>query len=218
MGILAPSILAADLTNLSQQIRLVELGGADWIHCDIMDGHFVPNITFGPIIVEAARRSTKLPLDVHLMIERPEKYIDQFAKAGASSITVHQEAVIHLNRVIEHLKKLKVKAGVSLNPSTPINFLRDVAEYIDMVLIMSVNPGFGGQKFISNSLRRVKELVKLRDEMNANFLIEIDGGIDKHTIKSAQDAGCDVFVSGSAIFKSENITAAALELKNLIGK
>jgi ribulose-phosphate 3-epimerase len=216
MGILAPSILAADLSNLSQQIRLAELGGADWIHCDIMDGHFVPNITFGPIIVKAAHRCTKLPLDVHLMIEHPEKYIEQFAEAGASSITVHQEAVIHLNRTVQHLKELKVKAGVSINPSTPISSLRDIAEYADMVLIMSVNPGFGGQTFISNSLRRVKELVKLRSEMKANFLIEIDGGIDKRTVKSAQYAGCDVFVAGSAIFKSDNITASALELKNLI--
>ncbi len=216
MAILAPSILASDLSNLSQQIRLAELGGADWIHCDIMDGHFVPNITFGPIIVKAARRSTKLPLDVHLMIENPERYIEQFAEAGANSITVHQEAVIHLNRTVQHLKELKVKAGVSINPSTPVNVLRDIAEYIDMVLIMSVNPGFGGQTFISNSLRRVKELVKLRSEMKANFLIEIDGGIDKHTIKSAQDAGCEVFVAGSAIFKADNISAAALELKNII--
>ncbi len=216
MAILAPSILAADLSNLGQQIRLAELGGADWIHCDIMDGHFVPNISFGPIIVKAARRSTKLPLDVHLMIEHPEKYIEQFAEAGANSITVHQEAVIHLNRTVQHLKELNVKAGVSINPSTPVNTLRDIAEYIDMVLIMSVNPGFGGQTFIPNSLRRVKELVKLRDEMKANFLIEIDGGIDKHTIKSAQNAGCDVLVAGSAIFKADNITAAALELKNLI--
>ena len=216
MAILAPSILASDLSNLSQQIRLAELGGADWIHCDIMDGHFVPNITFGPIIVKAARRSTKLPLDVHLMIENPERYIEQFAEAGANSITVHQEAVIHLNRTVQHLKELKVKAGVSINPSTPVNVLRDIAEYIDMVLIMSVNPGFGGQTFISNSLRRVKELVKLRTEMKANFLIEIDGGIDKHTIKSAQDAGCEVFVAGSAIFKADNISAAALELKNII--
>ncbi len=140
MGILAASILASDLSNLSQQIRLAELGGADWIHCDIMDGHFVPNVTFGPVIVKAARRSTKLPLDVHLMIEHPERYIEQFAEAGANSITVHQEAVIHLNRTVQHLKELNVKAGVSINPSTPINVLRDIVEYIDMVLIMSVNP------------------------------------------------------------------------------
>lgn len=216
MGILAPSILASDFSNLSQQIRLVELGGADWIHCDVMDGHFVPNITLGPIIIKAMRRSTKLPLDVHLMIENPGKYIKDFAEAGAGTITVHQEAVVHLNRIIQQLKELNVKAGVSINPSTPVNTLRDVAEYIDMILIMSVNPGFGGQSFISNSLRKIEEAVKLREEMNANFLIEIDGGIDKHTIKSAQNAGCDVFVSGSAIFKADNITAAALELKNLI--
>ena len=216
MAILAPSILAADLSNLSQQIRLVEIGGADWIHCDIMDGHFVPNLTFGPIVVKAARKATKLPLDVHLMIENPDNFLESFAGAGANSITVHQEEVIHLNRTIVKIKELGMKAGVAINPSTPVEFLKDIAEYIDLLLIMSVNPGFGGQKFIPNSIKKVEEAIDLRRKLNANFLVEIDGGIDNKTIKPALDAGCDVFVVGSSIFKSDNVSAAATELKNII--
>ena len=216
-SILAPSILAADLSNLAQQIRMVELSGANWIHCDIMDGHFVPNITFGPIIVKAARSVTKLPLDVHLMIENPDDYLDDFIKAGANSVTVHEEAVIHLNRTISEIKNLGAKAGVAINPSTPVSALGDIAEYVDLVLIMSVNPGFGGQSFISNSLRKVREVAELRKRRNANFLIEIDGGIDTITAKPAIDAGCDVLVAGTSIFKSNNISAATIELINIIG-
>ena len=216
MALLAPSILAADLSNLSQQIRLVEIADVDWIHCDIMDGHFVPNLTFGPIVVRAARKATKLPLDVHLMIDNPDKYLEDFVKAGANSITIHQEAVIHLDRTINQIKELGVKAGVAINPSTPVELLKDVVENLDLVLIMSVNPGFGGQKFISNSINKVKETVELRKKLKSNFLIEIDGGIDNKTIKKALDAGCDVFVAGSSIFKSDNISAAAVELKNII--
>lgn len=216
-SILAPSILAADLSNLAQQIRMVELSGANWIHCDIMDGHFVPNITFGPIIVKAARSVTKLPLDVHLMIENPDDYLDDFIKAGANSVTVHEEAVIHLNRTISEIKNLGAKAGVAINPSTPVSALGDIAEYVDLVLIMSVNPGFGGQSFISNSLRKVREVAELRKTRNANFLIEIDGGIDTITAKPAIDAGCDVIVAGTSIFKSNNISAATIELINIIG-
>ncbi len=216
MALLAPSILSADLSNLTQQIRLVEIAGADWIHCDIMDGHFVPNLTFGPIIVGAARRVTKLPLDVHLMIENPDKYLEDFVKAGANYITVHQEAVIHLNRTVSRIKELGIKAGVAINPSTPVDTLKDIAEYLDLILIMSVNPGFGGQSFIKNSIRKVKEAVQLRKSFSANFLIEIDGGIDNKTIRPVLEAGCDVFVSGSSIFKSDNVSAAAMELKNLI--
>ncbi|HUV84213.1 MAG TPA: ribulose-phosphate 3-epimerase [Ignavibacteriaceae bacterium] len=216
-SILAPSILAADLSNLAQQIRMVELSGANWIHCDIMDGHFVPNITFGPIIVKAARSVTSLPLDVHLMIENPDVYLDDFIKAGATSVTVHEEAVIHLNRTISEIKNLGAKAGVAINPSTPVSALEDIAEYVDLVLIMSVNPGFGGQSFISNSLRKVREVAELRNRRNANFLIEIDGGIDTITAKPAIDAGCDVLVAGTSIFKSNNISAATIELINIIG-
>jgi len=216
MAIIAPSILSADFSNLSQQIRLTEMGGADWIHCDIMDGHFVPNITIGPIIVKAARKSTKLPVDVHLMIEKPDNYLEAFAEAGANYITVHVEEVVHLNRSINRIKELGCKAGVVINPATPVNSIIDVAEYIDILLIMTVNPGFGGQKFIPNSIRRIEEAVALRSKYKANYLIEIDGGVNNKTIVAAKKAGVDVFVAGSAIFDADNITAATAELKNLV--
>ncbi|MGA8265357.1 MAG: ribulose-phosphate 3-epimerase [Ignavibacteriaceae bacterium] len=216
MAQLAPSILAADFTNLSQQIRLAEMGGADRIHCDIMDGHFVPNITFGPIIVETARRSTKLPLDVHLMIENPDKYLEDFIKAGAGSITVHQEEVVHLDRTLNRIKELGAKAGVAINPSTPINTLTEIAEIADLVLVMSVNPGFGGQTFINNSLKKIQQAVALRKELSANYLIEVDGGITNKNIKTVLDAGCDVFIIGSSVFKEESVSAAATELANMI--
>jgi len=216
MKLLAPSILSADLSNLAQQIRLVEMSGADWIHCDIMDGHFVPNITFGPVLVEAARKCTKLPLDVHLMIENPDRYLEDFRKAGADIISVHFEEVVHLNRTINRIKELGAKAGVVINPATPVSCLKDVAEYIDLLLIMTVNPGFGGQSFISNSERRIREAVELRKSSNSNFLIEVDGGVNNKTISKILKAGCDVFVAGSSIFHSNNIPAATVELKNII--
>lgn len=216
MKFLAPSILSADLSNLAQQIRLVEMSGADWIHCDIMDGHFVPNITFGPVLVKAARKCTKLPLDVHLMIKNPDKYLEDFRNSGADIISVHFEEVIHLNRTINRIKELGAKAGVVINPSTPIASLKDIAEYIDLLLIMTVNPGFGGQSFISNSERRISEAVELRKSLKANFLIEVDGGINKENIQSVLKAECDVFVAGSSIFHSDNISASTTELKNLI--
>ncbi len=216
MALIAPSILSADLSQLAQQIRLVEMGGADWIHCDIMDGHFVPNITFGPVLVKAVRKVTKLPVDVHLMIENPDNYLEDFKKAGADHLLVHQEEVIHLNRTINKIKELGMKAGVVINPATPVSSLEDIAEYIDILLIMSVNPGFGGQSFIQNSFRKIREAVNLRKKYKANFKIEIDGGIDSDTILPVLKAGVDVFVSGSAIFKSDNITAATTQLKNLV--
>lgn len=216
MGILAPSLLSVDFRNLSQQIRLVEMGGADWIHCDIMDGHFVPNITFGPMVVEAIRKATKLPVDVHLMIENPAKYIKDFITAGADYVSVHVEEEIHLNRTVNQIKELDAKAGVVINPGTPVNSIIDVAEYIDLLLIMTVNPGFGGQKFIKNSIRRIREAVALREKYNAKFLIEIDGGVNTSTAKAAFDAGAEVFVAGSSIFKSDNISAATVELKKVI--
>jgi ribulose-phosphate 3-epimerase len=216
MKILAPSILSADLSNLAQQIRLVEMSGADWIHCDIMDGHFVPNITFGPFLVQAAKKCTKLPIDVHLMIKNPDKFLEDFRKAGADIISVHFEEVVHLNRTINRIKQLGAKAGVVINPATPVSSLKDIAEYIDLLLIMTVNPGFGGQSFISNSERRIAEAVELRKSLDANFLIEVDGGINSKTIKSVLKAGCDVFVAGSSIFHSDNISASTTELKNLI--
>ena len=216
MAIIAPSILSADFTNLSQQIRLTEMGGADWIHCDVMDGHFVPNITIGPIIIKAVKKITKLPIDVHLMIENPDKYLEAFANAGANYISVHAEEAVHLNRTINRIKELGCKAGVVVNPATPINSILDIAEYIDLLLIMTVNPGFGGQKFIPNSIKRIEEAVKLRDKLNANYLIEIDGGVNTETVIAAKKAGVDVFVAGSAIFDTDNITAATAELKNLV--
>ena len=216
MKLLAPSILSADLSNLAQQIRLVEMSGADWIHCDIMDGHFVPNITFGPVIVKAAKKCTKLPIDVHLMIKNPDNYLEDFRNSGADIISVHFEEAVHLNRTINRIKELGAKAGVVINPSTPVSSLKDIAEYIDLLLIMTVNPGFGGQSFISNSERRIAEAVDLRKSLNANFLIEVDGGINSKTIKSVLKAGCDVFVAGSSIFHTDNISAATAELKNLI--
>jgi len=216
MALIAPSILSADFSNLSQQIRLTEMGGADWIHCDVMDGHFVPNITIGPIIVNAARKVTKLPIDVHLMIENPDKFLEAFAEAGANFISVHVEEVVHLNRTINRIKELGCKAGVVVNPATPLNRIIDIAEYIDLLLIMTVNPGFGGQKFIPNSIRRIEEAVNLRTKLKANFLIEIDGGVNNKTIIAAKKAGVDVFIAGSAIFNADNITAATAELKNLV--
>lgn len=216
MKIIAPSILSADLANLSQQLRYVEIGGADWIHCDIMDGHFVPNLTFGPLVVKAVKRSTHLPLDVHLMIENADEYLEDYINAGASYLTVHQEAVVHLNRTVNRIKELGAKAGISINPSTPVDTLKDTAEFADLILIMSVNPGFGGQSFIANSLKKVRELVKLRNELKATFLIEIDGGMSKETIGEASKAGVDVFVAGSSIFNSDNISASTAELKFLI--
>lgn len=216
MKLLAPSILSADIANLSEQIKLVEKNGADWIHCDIMDGHFVPNITFGPVLVEAAKRSTDLPLDVHLMIKNPDNFLEDFKNAGADIISVHYEEVVHLNRTISKIKELGAKAGVVINPSTPVSMVKDVAEYIDLLLIMTVNPGFGGQSFISNSERRISEAVKLRAELKADFLIEADGGVNKNTITKIKNAGCDVFVAGSSIFKAKDVSIAAAELKKLI--
>jgi len=216
LALLAPSILSSDFSNLAQQIRLVEMSGADWLHCDVMDGHFVPNLTFGPIIIKAAKKSTKLPLDVHLMIENPDKYLDAFYEAGSDIITVHQETCTHLHRTISKIKELGAKAGVSLNPSTPLSTIEDIVDEIDLLLIMSVNPGFGGQSFIKNSLNKIETAAKLRTKNNANYLIEVDGGISKQTAKDVLNAGCDVFVAGSSIFKSDNIAASVVELKKII--
>lgn len=216
MKLISPSILNADFSKLAEEIALAEKGGADWVHCDIMDGHFVPNISFGPFIVKTAKRITRLPLDVHLMIENPDLYIEEFVKSGADIVTVHQEAVIHLNRTVQHIKSLGAKAGVSINPSTPVSVLKEIAEFADMVLIMTVNPGFGGQSFIESSLRKIREAVRLREEMNADFLIEVDGGISSENIKKISDAGADVFVVGSAIFKSGDIPGTIAGLKDIV--
>ena len=213
MKIIAPSILAADFKNLEQQIRYAEMGGAGIIHCDVMDGHFVPNLTIGPFIVEAANRSTELPLDVHLMVENPDDLLEAFVKSGADYLTVHQEAVIHLHRTVERIKELGVKAGVSIHPSTPVETLSEILEFVDMVLIMSVNPGFVVQKFILSSLKKIAKLKKLREEMSLNFSIEIDCGVDIGNIQTIAEAGCDIFVDGSSVFMSENISAVVMDLK-----
>ena len=204
MKYIAPSILSADFAKLGDEIKAVEAAGADWIHADVMDGHFVPNITFGPLIVEAVKRMTEIPIDVHLMIENPDNFIADFARAGASYISVHIETCVHLNRSLQLIRECGVKPGVVLNPSTPLQSLDCVLEDVDYVLIMSVNPGFGGQKFIPGSLGKVRELRRTIQSRNLNTLIEIDGGVNEETIADIADAGVDIFVAGSAIFGSRD--------------
>lgn len=204
MSIIAPSILSADFSKLGDEIKAVEAAGADWIHIDVMDGHFVPNLTYGPIIVETCKRVTDLPLDVHLMIEKPDQLIPEFVKAGADWISVHAEACPHLNRSIQLIKSLGTKAGVALNPATPLSAIEWVIEELDFVLVMSVNPGFGGQSFIENSLDKVRETKRMITEKGLDILIQIDGGVNKKTIRTIAEAGVDSFVAGSAIFGSES--------------
>lgn len=210
---IAPSILSADFANLANEIRDVEKGGADYIHVDVMDGHFVPNITIGPLIVEAIRPVTKLPLDVHLMIENPDRYIGEFVKAGADIITVHQEACIHLHRTIMMIKEQGVRAGVVLNPSTPVSLIEEMLPELDMVLLMTVNPGFGGQRFIPSVLKKVEELSKLREALELDFEIEIDGGVNIETAGLCTDAGADVLVAGSAVYNQEDRAAAIAAIR-----
>ena len=198
--LISPSILSADFSKLGEEVLAVEKAGADWIHVDVMDGHFVPNITIGVPVVHSLSKVTKLPLDVHLMIENADRYLEDFISAGAKILTVHQEACPHLHRTITRIKELGIKAGVSINPATPVDHLREILPFVDVVLVMSVNPGFGGQKFISKCLQKIKKLDEIREKKKLNFLIEVDGGINSETIQSVSRAGCDVFVAGSAIF------------------
>ena len=216
MKIIAPSILSADFSKLGDEIRAVEKAGADWIHVDVMDGHFVPNITMGPIIVDAVKKVTSLPIDVHLMIDNPDAYIPDFAKAGADYISVHAEAGAHLNRTIQLIKECGAKAGVALNPSTSLDTLEWVLEYLDFVLIMSVNPGFGGQAFIPNTLDKIRTLRKIIDDNGYSTIIQIDGGVNKNTIKEISDAGTDSFVAGSAIYGSSDYEETITAFKTLI--
>ncbi|MBT8351773.1 MAG: ribulose-phosphate 3-epimerase, partial [Deltaproteobacteria bacterium] len=202
MKLIAPSILSADFSKLGEEVRAVESAGADWIHVDVMDGHFVPNITMGPIVVQAVKTVTSLPIDVHLMIENPDDYIPDFIKAGASHIAVQVEACKHLNRSIQFIKELKTQAGAVLNPSTPLSSLEWILEDLDYVVVMSVNPGFGGQSFIENSLDKIRALRGMIQERELSTLIQIDGGVNEKTIADISEAGVDVFVSGSAIFGS----------------
>ena len=199
---LAPSILAADFARLGEQVLEADAGGADLIHIDVMDGHFVPNISFGPLMVEVCKKVTTLPLDVHLMIEQPERYFEDFARAGAAGLTVHAEATNHLHRAVQHIKDLGLKAGVVLNPGTPLEFLQPVLRDVDLVLIMSVNPGFGGQKFIENALERIRTVRGWIDRENPACDLQVDGGITLETIGRAKNAGANVFVAGSSVFGS----------------
>jgi ribulose-phosphate 3-epimerase len=215
MKLIAPSILSADFARLGEDIQAVDRAGADWIHVDVMDGRFVPNITIGPMIVEAARRVTDLPLDVHLMIEAPDRYIKDFAVAGADYISVHAETCPHLNRSIQLIKENGAKAGVALNPATPLEAVAWVLEYLDFVLIMSVNPGFGGQAFIPNSLKKISALKEMITQQGLSTLIQVDGGVNAGTVKDVSAAGSDVFVAGSAIFNTDNYQAAIAELRKL---
>ncbi len=204
MGKISPSILSADFTRLGEDIKAVENAGADYIHVDVMDGHFVPNITIGPMIVEAAKRVTDLPLDVHLMISDPDRFIDEFVDAGADILTVHAETVNHLHRTIQYIKEKGVSAGVCLNPATPLNILEYILDDLDMVVAMTVNPGFGGQKFIPEVIPKITLLREMIKKRGLKTEIEVDGGISPDTINQVSSAGADVFVAGSAIFYSED--------------
>lgn len=209
----APSILAADFANLQSEVQLVDQAGADWIHIDVMDGHFVPNITMGTLVVDAIRPHTKLPLDVHLMIENPDQYIESFVKAGADIITVHVEACRHLHRTLQHIKSQGIQCGVVLNPHTPISTIEHVLEEVDVVLFMTVNPGFGGQSFIPSVLKKVKQLADLKQQHGYTFEIEIDGGVNKETVKECVAAGATVVVAGSAIYGATDKAQALRDIK-----
>lgn len=212
---IAPSILSADFAKLGQEIKDVENGGADYIHVDVMDGHFVPNITIGPLIVEAIRPVTTLPLDVHLMIENPDLYIPEFSRAGADIITVHVEACRHLHRTVHLIKDTGVKAGVVLNPATPVNVIEHILEDIDMVLFMTVNPGFGGQKFIETVLPKIETTAKMIENKRLNVEIEVDGGVNPQTAKQCINAGANVLVAGSAVFNKQDRKQAIAEIRGI---
>ena len=214
---IAPSILSADFSCLGQEVKAVEEAGADWIHVDVMDGHFVPNITMGPMVTEAVRRSTTLPVDVHLMIENPDRYIPDFAKAGADYISVQVEACPHLHRTIHLIKECGAKAGAVLNPATPLSTITYLLEDMDFVLVMSVNPGFGGQKFIRSSLDKIEQLKSLIEDHGLDMLIQVDGGVNASTIADVSAAGADVFVAGSAIFNTDDYKATIAMLKEKLG-
>ena len=212
--IIAPSILSADFANLAAEVKAVEQAGAEMIHIDVMDGHFVPNITFGPMLVKAVRKITKLPLGVHLMIEKPEEYIQRFAEAGADYLTVHFEAFTHLHRQLQAIKALGVKAGVALNPHNPAFLLDEIIAFADLVLLMSVNPGFGGQEFIEPTVEKIAAVRSIIDEYQYACVIEVDGGINETTARKCRDAGVDILVSGSYIFKSKDYKKAIDSLRS----
>lgn len=218
MNKLSPSILSADFSKLGEDIKLVEQGGADYIHIDVMDGHFVPNITIGPDVVKSLRKITELTFDVHLMIENPDKYIEDFYNAGADIITVHQESCIHLHRTIQKIKSFGLKAGVSINPATPVSLLKDIIRDVDMVLIMSVNPGFGGQSLIKNVKYKFEELNQMIKDFNLNIDIEIDGGVTVDNLEEVLNWGANVIVAGSAIYKAKDVVVETKKFKQIMEK
>jgi ribulose-phosphate 3-epimerase len=212
---IAPSILAANFAKLGDDVRIVEEAGADVIHVDIMDGHFVPNISLGIPVLACLRKATRLPLDVHLMIEQPELYIEDFIRAGGSRILVHQEATVHLDRALAMIRELGAEAGAAINPATPVSMLSEVLDKVDTVLVMTVNPGFGGQKFIPNTYEKIRQLNQMRARYNASFRIEVDGGVEPENTAELAQAGANTFVAGTSIFHTADPAAATRQLKKL---
>jgi ribulose-phosphate 3-epimerase len=217
MKLIAPSILSADFSTLGDEIRAIEKAGADWVHVDVMDGHFVPNITMGPIVVAAVKKVTTLPIDVHLMIENPDRYIPDFVSAGADLISVQVEACVHLNRTLQMIREAGIRAGAVLNPATPLSSIEWCLDLLDFVLIMSVNPGFGGQAFIPSSLEKIANLRAMIDDRGLKTLIQVDGGVNNATIADVSSAGTDVFVAGSAIFGTGDYATAISTFRDLMG-